>query len=94
MDPSSLPLWSYFLLAAVGLVAGTLNVLAGGGSFLTLPVLIFLGLPAGVANGTNRVAIFLQNVGASWGFHRYGVLDRRALLWAAVPATVPRGNCH
>ncbi len=80
--------WHYLLLAGVGLISGTLNVVAGGGSFLTLPVLIFLGLPAGVANGTNRVGIVLQNVSASWGFWRAGVLEPRALLWSAVPATL------
>ncbi len=77
----------YALLVAVGGVAGIINVVAGGGSFLTLPVLIFMGLPAVVANGTNRVAILLQNVGAVWSFHRHGVVDWRAILWAAVPAT-------
>lgn len=76
----------YGLLAAAGCVAGVLNVVVAGGSFLTLPLLIFLGLPATVANGTNRVAILLQNVGAVWGFHRHGVLDWRALGWAALPA--------
>jgi len=74
------------LLFAAGLVAGTLNVLAGGGSFLTLPILIFLGLPPTVANGTNRVGILLQNVGAVWSFDRHGVLERDALLRVAVPA--------
>ena len=83
--------WHYLLLFGVGAVAGTLNVIAGGGSFLSLPILIFLGLPAVVANGTNRVAILLQNVFASWGFHRHGVLDLRAILWAAVPATLGAG---
>jgi uncharacterized membrane protein YfcA len=78
---------SLLLLFAVGCLAGTLNVLAGGGSFLTLPVLLFLGLPAPLANGTNRVAILLQNTGAVWSFSRQGVLDRGALLWAALPAT-------
>lgn len=77
----------YLVLFGAGSVAGVINVVAGGGSFLTLSLLIFLGLPAVVANGTNRVAILLQNVGAVWGFHRYGVLDWRAVLWAAVPAT-------
>ncbi len=76
------------LLLVPGVVAGPLNVIAGGGSFLTLPVLIFLGLPPGIANGTNRVAILLQNVGAVWSFKRFGVLDTRSLLWAAVPATL------
>ncbi len=81
----------YPALALAGLVAGVLNVVAGGGSFLTLPILIFFGLSPGVANGTNRVAILLQNVVASWGFHRHGVLDRRAILWAALPATAGAG---
>lgn len=61
-------------LFLIGIVAGTINVVAGGGSFLTLPVLILLGLPAGVANGTNRVGILLQNAGAAWSFRRSGTL--------------------
>ncbi|MDX1643808.1 MAG: TSUP family transporter [Thermoanaerobaculia bacterium] len=77
----------YLALFAAGLVAGVINVVAGGGSFLTLPILIFLGLPAGVANGTNRVGIVLQNVAAVWSFDRHGVLERGALRWAAIPAT-------
>ncbi len=81
--------WSgYLVLFAAGCVAGALNVIAGGGSFLTLPILIFLGLPATVANGTNRVGVLTQNVGAVWGFHRYGVMDWRSVFWAALPATV------
>jgi uncharacterized membrane protein YfcA len=81
------PALGYGLLVAVGLVAGALNVVAGGGSFLTLPALIFLGLPAGAANATNRVGIVLQNVGAIWSFDRDGVLDRRSFFWGALPAT-------
>ncbi|GAB4268862.1 MAG: sulfite exporter TauE/SafE family protein [Deferrisomatales bacterium] len=82
---------SYAVLFGAGLVAGTLNVIAGGGSFLTLPILIFLGLPPTAANGTNRVGIFLQNVAAVWGFNRHGVVDWRYVLWAAVPATLGAG---
>jgi hypothetical protein len=76
----------YLLLFAAGVIAGVLNVIAGGGSFLTLPILMFLGLPPGVANGTNRVGILLQNVGAVWSFQRHGVLDWRSVLWAAAPS--------
>lgn len=68
------------LLFGVGLVAGTLNVLAGGGSLLTLPVLLFLGLPAPMANGTNRIALLAQNVVAVGGFRRGGVLPLRLAL--------------
>ena len=74
------------LLFLVGLIAGTLNVIAGGGSLLTLPVLIFLGLPPTVANGTNRVAIIVQNIGASWSFNRRGLLSKDWLLLAIPPA--------
>jgi len=79
---------SYLLLFGVGSVAGVLNVVAGGGSFLTLPVMIFLGLPPTLANGTNRVGVVLQNVGAVWSFRRHGMIDWSYLLWAALPAMV------
>lgn len=74
------------LLFLVGLIAGVLNVIAGGGSLLSLPVMIFLGLPPTVANGTNRVAILLQNIGASWSFHRRGLVSKEWLLLAVPPA--------
>jgi uncharacterized membrane protein YfcA len=74
------------LLFLVGLIAGVLNVIAGGGSLLSLPVMIFLGLPPTVANGTNRVAILLQNVGASWSFHRRGLVSKDWLLITVPPA--------
>jgi uncharacterized membrane protein YfcA len=76
------------LLFLTGLVAGALNVIAGGGSLLTLPVMIFLGLPPTVANGTNRVAILIQNIGASWSFHRRKLISREWLLLAVPPALV------
>jgi uncharacterized membrane protein YfcA len=76
------------LLFVAGCVAGTINVIAGGGSFLTLPLLIFLGLPPNAANYTNRLGIFLQNIGAVWGFHRRSVMDWRFFRWAALPATL------
>ena len=79
---------AYLLLFVVGCLAGTLNVVAGGGSFLTLPVLIFMGFPAIVANGTNRVGLLFQNIGAVWGFHRHRMLDWRSLAWAALPAAL------
>ncbi len=64
--------WQLPLLFAVGIVAGILNVLAGGGSLLTLPLLIFMGLSGAVANGTNRIAIFCQNILPSAAFASVG----------------------
>ena len=72
----------------VGLVAGTLNVIAGGGSLLTLPVMIMLGLPPTVANGTNRVAILVQNIGASWSFHSKGLISKEWLMVAVPPSVL------
>lgn len=61
------------LLVIIGFITGVINILAGGGSLLTLPMLIFLGLPPSVANGTNRVAILIQNIFSTAGFRSKGV---------------------
>ncbi|PIQ50079.1 MAG: integrase [Cytophagales bacterium CG12_big_fil_rev_8_21_14_0_65_40_12] len=74
------------LLFSVGLVAGCLNTLAGGGSLLSLPVLIFMGLPPSVANATNRVAIVLQNIFAVRGFKSKGVSVYPFSLWLGISA--------
>lgn len=58
------------LLFGVGGIAGFTNVMAGGGSSLTLPALIFLGLDSSLANGTNRIAIVIQNISAVTSFHK------------------------
>ena len=63
-------------LALVGFVAGVANTLAGGGSLLAVPMLIFVGLPATVANATTRPAIIVQNVFAVFGFARGGAYER------------------
>ena len=76
------------ILLATGFAAGVLNVIAGGGSFFTLPILIFLGLPATVANGTNRIGILMQSVPAVWGFHRFKVMNWQWALIASVPALI------
>lgn len=84
-------LLDYLALAAVGSVAGVVNVVAGGGSFLTLPAMIFLGLPPTMANGTNRVAILLQNVAATWSFDRHEVVDWSWVRLAALPVLAGAG---
>jgi uncharacterized membrane protein YfcA len=78
----------YFAIVGAGFVAGFINTLAGSGSLVTLPLLIFLGLPANVANGTNRVAILLQNVVGVTSFRQQKMLDLRGGLSLAVPAIV------
>jgi uncharacterized membrane protein YfcA len=80
------PIIQAALLLLVGAFAGFINTLAGGGSFLTIPLLIFMGLPPTVANGTNRLAIFLQCLLASAKFHSYGVFPARFALLVSIPA--------
>ena len=58
------------LLFGLGSVAGFINVMAGGGSTITLPALIFLGLEGSLANGTNRVGIFAQTLTAVLSFRQ------------------------
>ncbi len=57
------------------MIAGVINTVAGGGSFLTLPALMALGMPPGVANGTNRVAVAIQTLVGAFGFHRAKKVD-------------------
>ncbi len=64
---------TWLALALAGLVAGVINTLAGGGTLLTVPTLVYFGLPATVANGTNRIGVLLQNVFATRGFRREGL---------------------
>lgn len=75
-------------LLLAGIVAGFINVLAAGGSMLTLPLLMFLGLPPQVANGTNRVSITLQSVSAVANFFRAGARHIRLSLRLSVPAVL------
>jgi uncharacterized membrane protein YfcA len=80
--------YTYIFVVAVGLVAGIINTIAAGGSMLTLPVLMALGLPPNMANGTNRIAIFLQNVVGVGSFHRMKVMDFRSGLRVGIPAAL------
>lgn len=66
------------LILLAGTAAGFFNVVAGGGSLLTVPVLIFAGLPPVAANGTNRIAILCQNVMAVARFRSKGLFPWRA----------------
>jgi uncharacterized membrane protein YfcA len=77
-----------FILAMVGVVAGWLNVMAGGGSLLTVPVMLFMGVPGPVANGTNRIAILAQNITAVTTFRRRGYSDFKLGMSLAAAASL------
>lgn len=78
----------YPIVVLIGIVAGFINTMAGGGSALTLPMLIIAGLPPTIANGTNRIAILLQNIVGTSQFKKDKVLDLKGSLWLAIPAVV------
>lgn len=80
--------YTYILVIAVGIVAGIINTLAAGGSLLTLPVLMALGLPPNMANGTNRIAIFLQNIVGVSSFHREKIMDFPSGFRVGIPAAL------
>ena len=78
----------YIVMIVVGILAGIINTLAGGGSTLTLPVLILAGLPSPIANATNRVAIFFQNVTATTKFRSHGELQIKPVFPITVAAVI------
>ncbi len=83
----SFEIWQLALLGGVGIFAGWLNVLAGGGSLMTIPIMLFMGIPAPVANGTNRIGILFQNLAAIYGFFQKGLHQVKLSLSLAACAT-------
>lgn len=75
------------LLVGVGFAGGAINTLAGGGSFLTVPLLVLIGLPPTVANATNRLAVLAQNLAAMGGFRQEGI-PGTALALRLLPAAL------
>jgi hypothetical protein len=74
----------FVLLFAAGLLAGTMNAAAGGGSFVTLPSLVFAGVPSISANATSTVALFPGTLAAAYGYRHdaqpLGHVSMRAML--------------
>lgn len=71
-----------------GILVGFINTLAGSGTIISISLLIFLGLPPTVANGTNRIAVFFQNLVAVTSFRKKKMLNVRHSFWYAIPATI------
>lgn len=75
-------------LVLAGLIGGFINTLAGGGSMLTLPALMMLGMPADIANATNRVGVLLQSLTSAKGFKDEDRLDSSAIGPILVPTLI------
>lgn len=80
-----LSLVSIASLIIAGLIGGFINTLAGGGSMLTLPALMMFGMPADIANATNRVGVFLQSLTGAKEFHRHDLLQSAAIVPILIP---------
>ncbi len=81
--------WYIFLLVvAIGIISGFINTLAGSGSLVSIVMLIFLGLPPNVANGTNRIAILMQNIVGVASFKKQKVFEWKEGIYLSIPATI------
>jgi len=80
-------IWQFAILLIGGLVAGTINTIAGGASLLTVPLLVLAGVPGNTANGSNRLGVITSSAAAGYEFRRKGVSDKD-YLWKVLPAVV------
>lgn len=76
------------VLILAGILVGFINTLSGGGSVISLSLLLLLGLPANIANGTNRISIFFQTFSSVTSFTRQKMFTSFRPLWLAIPATI------
>ena len=80
--------WQYAQYPAffvLGAVVSLINSIAGGGSTLSLPIMIFLGMPATVANGTNRIGLIIGNFSSAFNLMKHGYLNKRIFVQLAIP---------
>lgn len=81
--------WTIIIvLILAGIVVGFINTLSGGGSVISLSLLILLGLPANIANGTNRISIFFQTFSSVGSFTKQKMFDSWKPVILSIPATI------
>lgn len=86
--------WEYGRYPAffvLGAIVSLINSIAGGGSTLSLPIMIFLGMPATVANGTNRIGLIIGNISSVANLARHGYLNKKIFFQLLIPTIV--GAC-
>lgn len=76
------------ILLIGGFFAGIINSMAGGGSLLSVPLLSLAGVGGTVANGTNRIAVLIQNVTGAYGYARRDVGNRAKTIQVLIPAVL------
>lgn len=80
--------WQVAILICSGLIVGFVNTLAGGGTILSVSIFMLFGLPPTVANGTNRIAVVLQNMTAVYNFGRNKIIDWQRGWRLAIPTAL------
>lgn len=85
--PEILSCSQFLIVYLTGALAGFINVVGGGGSILTLPVLMWIGLPSSVANATNRIAILTESIAGAVGFSSKGIRPERKVIPAVMFAS-------
>jgi uncharacterized protein len=78
----------YVLIFAAAFAAGSINSVAGGGTLVTFPTLLWLGVPSKLANGTSTVALLPGSLAGVWGFRRELAEADRRLLSLVVPSLI------
>ena len=76
--------WQYFLIFVAALFAGGLNGIAGGGSFILFPVLMFVGIPPIIANATNSIALLPGTLASAGAYRHEFAKDKRSLIQVCV----------
>ena len=84
-------MFDYIVLTCAAFLAGILNTLAGGGTFLTFPALVYAGIPPVAANATSAVAVFPGYLGGAAGFRRELKSIARQTLLKVMALTVLGG---
>jgi uncharacterized membrane protein YfcA len=76
------------LLLIAGMIGGFLNAMVSSGSAITLPFMIFLGIPPSIANATNRIPCMVGFVSSTINFHRAKLIDWRKVFILSVPLII------
>lgn len=84
----NLTLWHYLAIGLLGVVASIINMMAGGGSNLVLPLMMVFGIPPDIANGSNRVGIFFQSLAGIRSFYRADRLPTHDLRQILLPTVI------
>lgn len=81
-------IWESLLVFVAAFIAGMINSVAGGGTLISFPALIWLGRDAIVANATSTVALWPGSLGGLLGYRRELGDSRRWMLWLAAPSII------